>query len=225
MNIQEKFIAQMLFKLKIMQKEGYEFQNFFTSIMNKYDKEFSTIKTQGNLGDRKNDGYIPSKGIYYQVYAPEKIDAKEAIDKIETDLAGLIEYWDSICKVKEYYFVINDKYKGVYPTINAKILEVRNKYNITAKLLLASQLEDIFFKLKDEEIAEVLGSIITVPMQDLSFTSLNDVVEEIMGLPYTSSEALISPAEMEEKISFNNLNNEIAIILNQHAIYTGQLEE
>ena len=225
MNIQEKAIAHTYFKLKIYQKDGYEFQDFFTSIMNKYDSEFTPIKTQGNIGDRKNDGYIPSKGIYYQVYAPERIDATETINKIENDIDGLIKYWNDVCPIKEYNFVINDKYKGAYPTINEKILEVGKKYNITAKLLLASQIENIFFQLKDEEIIEILGSIITVPMENLSFNSLNDVIEGIMKLPFKIDELLITPAEMEEKIRFNNLNQEISNILNQHSIYTGQLEE
>lgn len=225
MNIQEKAIAHAYFKLKIYQKDGYEFQNFFTSIMNKYDSEFTPIKTQGNIGDRKNDGYIPSKGIYYQVYAPEKIDATEAISKIENDLDGLIEYWNDKCPVKEFNFVMNDKYKGAYPTINAKILEVGKKYNITAKLLLASQIENIFFQLKDEEIIEILGNIISVPIENLSFSSLNDVIEGIMKMPFKTNDSLIAPAEMEEKIKFNNLNEEVSKILNEHSIYIGQLEE
>ncbi len=225
MNIQEKAIAHAYFKLKIYQKDGYEFQNFFTSIMNKYDSEFTPIKTQGNIGDRKNDGYIPSKGIYYQVYAPEKVDATEAISKIENDLDGLIEYWNDKCPVKEFNFVMNDKYKGAYPTINAKILEVGKKYNITAKLLLASQIENIFFQLKDEEIIEILGNIISVPIENLSFSSLNDVIEGIMKLSFKTEESLIAPAEMEEKIKFNNLNNQVSNILNEHSIYIGQLEE
>ncbi len=225
MNLQEKVIAQKFFQLKIYQKDGYEFQNFFTKIMNKYDSEFTTIKTQGNLGDRKNDGYIPSKGIYYQVYAPEKIDAKEAMEKIENDLDGLMSYWDDLCKINEYNFVMNDKYKGAYPTINAKVLEMGKKYNITTKLLLASQLESIFFQLKDEDIIEILGNIISVPMCNLSFLSLNDVIEGIMKLSFNSNESLITPAEMDEKIRFNNLNKEVSNILNQHSIYTGQLEE
>lgn len=225
MNIQEKVIAHAYFKLKIYQKDGFEFQNFFTSIMNKYDNEFIPIKTQGNLGDRKNDGYIPSKGIYYQVYAPERVDATEAISKIENDLDGLIEYWNDKCPIKEFNFVMNDKYKGTYPTINAKILEVGEKYNIKAKLLLASQIEKIFFELKDEEIIEILGNIISVPIENLSFNSLNDVIEGIMKLPFKTDESLIVPAEMEEKIKFNNLNTQVANILNEHSIYIGQLEE
>lgn len=225
MDLQKRVMAQKFFQLKIYQKEGYEFQNFFTKIMNKYDSEFTTIKTQGNLGDRKNDGYIPSKGIYYQVYAPEKIDAKEAMEKIENDLDGLMNYWNDLCPVKEYNFVMNDKYKGAYPTINAKILEVGKKYSISTKLLLASQLENIFFQLKDEDIAEILGNIIDVPMENLSFSSLNDVVEGIMKLPFKMNDTLVSPAEMDEKIKFNNLNEEVSNILNQHSIYIGQLEE
>ena len=225
MNIQEKAVAHAYFKLKIYQKDGYEFQNFFTSIMNKYDSKFTPIKTQGNIGDRKNDGYIPSKGIYYQVYAPEKVDATEAISKIENDLDGLIEYWSDKCPIKEFNFVMNDKYKGAYPTINAKILEVGKKYNITAKLLLASQIENIFFQLKDEEIIEILGNIISVPIENLSFNSLNDVIEGIMKMPFKINDSLITPAEMEEKIKFNNLNEEVSKILNEHSIYIGQLEE
>lgn len=225
MNIQEKAIAHIYFKLKIYQKDGYEFQNFFTKIMNKYDSEFIAIKTQGSIGDRKNDGYIPSKGIYYQVYAPESIDATEAISKIENDLDGLIEYWNDKSPIKEFNFVMNDKYKGAYPTINAKILEVGKKYNITAKLLLASQIENIFFQLKDEEIVEILGNTICIPIENLSFSSLNDVIEGIMKLPFKINESLIEPAEMEEKIKFNNLNTEVSNILNQHSIYIGQLEE
>lgn len=225
MDLKEKVIAQVYFKLKIYQKDGYEFQNFFTSIMNKYDSEFITVKPQGSIGDRKNDGYIPSKGIYYQVYAPEKVDATEAISKIENDLSGLIEYWNGICPIKEYNFVMNDKYKGAYPTINAKLLEVGTKYNINIKLLLASQIENIFFQLKDEEIMEILGNIISVPMENLSFNSLNDVIEGIMKLPFKINESLIAPAEMEEKVKFNNLNTQVSDILNQHSIYIGQLEE
>ena len=225
MNLQEKITAHMYFRLKIYEKDGYEFQNFFTHIMNKYDENYMTIKTQGNIGDRKNDGYIPNKGIYFQVYAPEKVDAKEAISKIDEDLEGLMAYWDKYCKVKEYYFVMNDKYKGAYPTINKEILEEGIKYNIDAKLLLSSQIETLFFKLKDEDIIEILGNIIATQSEDLSYTSLNEVIEGIMNLPIKDNERLISPAEMEEKIKFNNLNEQIKSILNEHSIYTGPLED
>lgn len=225
MNLQDKMIAQMYFKLKIYKKNAYEFQNFFTSIMNKYDANFMTIKTQGQFGDRKNDGYIPNKGVYFQVYAPEKVDSREAISKIEDDLKGLMEYWDKQCPVKEYNFVMNDKYAGVYPEINKKILEEGKKYNINAKLLLAAQLENMFFELEDSDILEILGTLIIVPSENLSFNSLNEVIEGIMNLPIKDNESLIQPAEMDEKIKFNNLNEQIKNILNQHSIYTGQLEE
>ena len=225
MDLQQKFIAQMQFKLKIYEKNGYEFQTFFTKIMNKYDPNFTTIKTHGNSGDRKNDGYISSSGVYYQVYAPESIDAREAIQKIEDDIQGLIEYWDDLCKVNEYNFVMNDKYKGAYPVINAKILEVGQRYNINAKLVLANQLENIFFQLKDEDIMEILGSVIVVPRGNLSFASLNDVIEGIMKMPLTAEETLVAPAEMDEKIKFNNLNMQVSSILNDHSIYIGQLED
>ena len=44
-------------------------------------------------------------------------------------------------------------------------------------------------------------------------------------MPFKTNDSLIAPAEMEEKIKFNNLNEEVSKILNEHSIYIGQLEE
>jgi len=73
MNDQEKALARLLFQNKINSLEGTAFENFFSQIMNYEDSEFEQIKPWGNIGDRKNDGFIRDKGIYFQVYAPEDI--------------------------------------------------------------------------------------------------------------------------------------------------------
>ena len=74
MNVHEKTIARTLFQNKIYKAYGRSFEDFFVSIMNYSNTEFRQIKSCGNIGDRKNDGYIESEGIYYQVYAPENIE-------------------------------------------------------------------------------------------------------------------------------------------------------
>lgn len=226
MTIEQRVMAQMMFKTKIYQKNANEFENFFTTLMSKVDKDFRQVKPQGKNGDRKNDGYNPNTGVYYQVYAPEEINTNYALEKMENDLKGLLDYWNDICPVKEYNFVINDKYFGVYPVLERKILELSNKYKVKTNLLTAKDLENMFMKLRYEEMVEVVGIIYVPEAKGISFIDLNEIIEYIMNMDYNiKEENLVIPAEMEEKIVFNNLNKEISNIINSFSIYTGQLEE
>jgi hypothetical protein len=71
----DKNYLLLQFKDRVYRKNATEYQTFFEGIMEKAFKDFQKIRPYGNQGDAGNDGYIPSKGIYYQVYAP--IDPKE----------------------------------------------------------------------------------------------------------------------------------------------------
>ncbi len=73
MNLDEKILARILFQNKIYQSDGQNFEDLFCKIMAYYNPNFRKIKPFGNIGDRKNDGYIGDIGAYYQVYAPENI--------------------------------------------------------------------------------------------------------------------------------------------------------
>lgn len=226
MTMEQRVMAQMIFKTRIYQKNASEFENFFTVLMTKVDKDFMQVKPQGQKGDKKNDGYNPNTGVYYQVYAPEKIDTEKALEKMEKDLKGLFDFWNDICPIKEYNFVVNDKYFGVYPDMNRKIIELARKYKIKANILTAKDLENMFMKLKYEEMVEIIGIICVPQSNGISFSDLNEIIEYIMNMDYNMKEEnLILPAEMEEKIVFNNLNREISNIINSFSIYTGQLEE
>ena len=226
MTLNEKKIVQLLFKNKIYEKNAYEFQNFFTKIITKYDKDFVPIKPHGVEGDMKNDGYNPKTGEYYQVYGPEKTDEKSIIEKMTEDLKGLYQQWNDECPIKKYFFVLNDKYLGIYPNVSKAMDNLKTKYAIDGKILLAKDLENMLFELNDEEISDILGIFSVPELQKFSFNDLNEVVEFIMKMDYNEeNESITIPAEMEEKIKFNNLNEEIEQILNKYSIYTGQLEK
>ena len=87
MDENEMFYALKEFKLKRLQLKGNSFEDFFVNIMKYHCNEFESVKPWGALGDRKNDGFIKSKGIYYQVYAPEDLPSREgsAIVKLIED--------------------------------------------------------------------------------------------------------------------------------------------
>ena len=98
MNTNEKMLVRQLFQNKIFRSDGQSFEDMFIAIMNYAEEYFQAIKPWGNIGDRKNDGYIKDKGIFYQVYAPENIETSyvNAVKKLKVDFNGLKALWDSI---------------------------------------------------------------------------------------------------------------------------------
>lgn len=156
MKTEEITLARILFENKIRRSDGNAFEDLFTQVMNYAEPEFEQIKPWGNIGDRKNDGFIRNKGIFYQVFAPEDISKSypDAIAKLEKDFAGLVSQWNP---VKEFYFVVNDKYKGVHADANQTIANiVRDNSLIKGRILTAKDLERIVFDLPDELIFRIV---------------------------------------------------------------------
>ena len=52
---------EMVFENAYLKKGGNEFQDFFSEIMEKcHPGDFQRVCPWGNVGDRKNDGYLSS---------------------------------------------------------------------------------------------------------------------------------------------------------------------
>ena len=58
-----------------------------------HPNDFMACRPWGNVGDRKNDGYLPSARVLFQSYAPNELSATEAIKKINEDFEGAKEHW------------------------------------------------------------------------------------------------------------------------------------
>jgi hypothetical protein len=224
----EKSIARTLFKLKIYESDGQSFENLFTAIMNYAEpNNFQQIRPWGNIGDRKNDGYIKSKGIFYQVFAPE--DSRKSyptlIVKLKTDFSGLLKQWSP---VNEFYFVVNDKYKGV----NADSEQIITKLIADNKLkaggfFTANKLEDKLFSLNDDQITQIVGCIPDpAALSGLNFSILDEVIVYIrslsLALPVDSE---IKLPNWEAKIQFNDLPYATALRLNNGAMQLNDLQQ
>lgn len=152
----DKNYLSLQFWNKIHEKTGTEFQSFFENIMEKAYPHFQKIRPYGNEGDGGNDGYRPDEGIYYQVYAPQNPQEKEATaaQKLKDDFQKLMKSgWDQISNVKAYNFVYNDKKCGVTMKIEEALAELK-KDNSTIQFgkLLSTDLETIFFTLNKEQL-------------------------------------------------------------------------
>lgn len=216
LNSQEKAIARVIFQNKIYKSKGQTFEDLFTSIMNYLELDFQAIKPWGNIGDRKNDGYIKSKGIFFQVYAPENLQKsyKDAINKLKKDFDGLYNQWSPIY---EFYFVVNDEYEGVNADCEMAIQEIRKKYKLkNAGFLTAKDLENRLFSLDDDQIFSIIGFFPDPAiLKRLDYNVLNEVIKHIMDLPISkrTTPEIVLP-DWDEKIQFNQLSEPIANWLN-----------
>jgi hypothetical protein len=94
------------FRIAFLESKGDGFQRLFEKLMSKvHPNDFMACRPWGNVGDRKNDGYLPSARILFQIYAPNELSASEAINKINEDFEGAKEHWEKY--IDEWIFVHN----------------------------------------------------------------------------------------------------------------------
>lgn len=228
MKKEDKYIARIHFKLKVLQSKGQAFEDFFVSVMTKADQDFQPVKAYGNIGDQKNDGFNKKTGTYYQVFAPEDITKDKTIydaaKKLEKDFRGLYEKWNDICQIKKYFFVVNDRYEGLDPIITQKIIELNNEEafsDIDIETFLVKDLQKEFEKLDEDDVQELIGYIPSSSSALIEYGSLGEVVDYLMKteLPKVKNDKLIVP-DFDEKIAFNGLSREV-----KSKLITGSYQE
>jgi len=147
------------FKLAVLQADATQFEALFSKIKRYKHNDFKQVKPHGNIGDRGNDGWQPSSGTYYQVYAPEELstNTETAQTKVKEDFKKLKQYWEKITPIRRFYFVLNDKFKGVSPHIWKTLSEIKSTENLDdSGIYDTAALENDLFSLNDDQICSVL---------------------------------------------------------------------
>ncbi|MCF5721501.1 hypothetical protein [Pseudomonas syringae] len=150
------------FKLLVHEADGQRYEDIFVKIMSYAEPGFKAVKPHGNLGDRGNDGWVSVDGRYYQCYAPEDLpgNTANAIEKMKNDFANLKEYWEKTSPVKEFFFVLNDKFRGAPPHIYTAVQELKETHRLShAEVYVTSQLEAKLFSQREDVIEHLLGSL------------------------------------------------------------------
>lgn len=164
---------ELKFRLRYLQT-GDAFQEFFADLMElRYPGgDFARVRPWGNIGDRKNDGYLRSKRQLFQCFGPEDIKPlSKCKTKIRDDFKGALPYW------RQYFdtwiFVHNDP-KGLPPDVLRILLELSKKERpITAAHWGLAELSAEFRQLKDLDIVALLGpaparkDIVAVRVEDV----------------------------------------------------------
>jgi hypothetical protein len=222
MNSTQKAIARLMFQNKLLKASGQQFEDIFTTVMGYARPDFRPIKPQGSLGDRKNDGCEPLAGRYYQVYAPENINQNKtkAIKKLEQDFSGLMNYWAKLhpSGIREFYFVVNDRYSGPLTTLQSTIFRLQKQYHLrNADILINKDLEQILFgELAEDEIISIIGFLpepttITELKADATADVIRNILRNSFGDESHRSQKVCGVSKdplpaFKQKLEYNNLN-------------------
>ncbi len=231
MNRTELYMARLAFKLKIHESDGQRFEDLFIKVMGKANRNFQPVKAWGRIGDMKNDGFDRTSGTYYQVYAPETTDKlttiKSAVKKVRDDFNGLKKHWHSICPMKQFYYVVNDKYKGLAAPIHQELMKLENENNETkCNPFTSKNLEDAFISLNIDDIIDVISFIPDDTIGLLDYSVLNEAVAHIKGCSgFSSVDDNFNVPDFGEKLIFNKLSNKIEHYLTFASYQLGDLDE
>lgn len=233
MNAHERYFARILFRNKVLESRGMEFQRFFVEVMSSANPNFQNPKPHGSKGDWKCDGYDIKTGQFYQVYSPENPTEQKqimkAVTKLESAFEGLLKEWGMFTEVKEFFFVYNDHFwGGVYPEMVKRLSGLSNKYGVPCTLFLPKDLYKVFEGLNVDAKVNCLQCVIpesTTSNAVVNFEALNEVVQHIVALPLQiprPGKMILNP-EFLRKIEFNALSQPVAELLKHGAYQVGAL--
>jgi hypothetical protein len=174
---------EVRFELAFLKKKGNEFQDLFSSIMEKgYPGDFTRVCPWGPVGDKKNDGYLKSRKTIFQVYGPNDIEEAKTIKKIDEDFNGAVPHW------KDYFntwvFVHNSP-KGLGPDILKKLLELDGAHpDISVVPWGFEELRQEALKLTAQNLASLFGPAPSQRgMVNLGLSDLVPVLDQLSLLP------------------------------------------
>lgn len=184
MDNMERAFYDMKFDLLFQSKTANEFQMFFNQIMSaRYPGDFVATRPWGQLGDEKCDGYILSTGTFYQVYAPDELEYKATIKKMETDFVGALSKWGE--KIRIWVFVHNSK-TGVPPHVLQKLTAFQAEHpKISFSHIGKSELKTTLFETSEQRIRDILGAVPTY--SDVNNLSMESIKKTLLGISMSSA--------------------------------------
>jgi hypothetical protein len=219
MEATRKLIARKMFRLRVYEAKGIEYQHLFEKVMQYRHSGFVPIKPYGNVGDRKNDGYIPTTGTYFQVYAPEDPSNTRSLvnaaTKVKEDFEGLVANWNETTRIRVFRFVFNDGYRGSPAPVQQAIVAISHTVE-EASVFLAKDLEAEALELAEDQLVDIINTPIpeSGPMADVDFGVLREVIHHILRMPAPlSPTSLLQAPDFDDKIKFNGLSKAVGNLL------------
>lgn len=170
------------FDLAFLSKNGTQYEDWFAEIMElRYPNDFVRVRPWGRSGDRKNDGYLRSKRIMFQVYAPNELKDRETIRKIDEDYSGAVKYWEQYFDT--WVFVHNSR-KGLSPEVNKKLLELNAKGTFKVIEWGYAKLHYEVFELSQSDLQIMFGPVPSLAdLYNIQFQNFANVLQFVSKKP------------------------------------------
>lgn len=191
------------FRIAFLESKGDGFQRLFEKLMSKvHPNDFMACRPWGNVGDRKNDGYLPSARILFQLYAPNELKASEVIKKIKEDFDGAKEHWAKY--FSEWVFVHNAQDGRLNPQIIEKLVKLdQDNPNIKIGHWGYEEMLAKFRQLSLQDLESWFGPSLTMEANvNLGFGDLAAILKHISitPVPTTSEVKDVSRGKIEANL-------------------------
>lgn len=191
------------FRIAFLESKGDGFQLLFEKVMSKaYPNDFMACRPWGKSGDKKNDGYLPSKRTLYQVYAPNDMKAVSAVKKIKEDFNGAKEHW--VAFFDTWSFVHNTPDGRLAPHIIEELETLRkNNPEIVISTCGYEELLKEFRRLTLEDLQSWFGLSLTSEVSiNLGYEDLKLVLKhiEVSSTPSISKVKEVSRGKLEANL-------------------------
>lgn len=209
LSAEQRWQYKLSFKVKLMQSYGTEFQDFFSTVMEKaHGADFVRVRAFGSLGDKGCDGYLQSCGRVYQCYgkmADASVKVATLVNKINDDFALATGHLQTV--MKEWHFGHNLLNGFPIEGVQAiEALKAANKQH-TIGLVGPAKLEEFALALTPDNLLELFGPAATADdSRNLQMAEVGALLESVISSIGTG------PADGEEvkpvpvdKLKFNKL--------------------
>lgn len=215
--------------LELKASTGLNFQYKLKEVLREYykEKKLEYIMPSHYGGDKKNDGYVKEKNLYYQIFAPAQVRnslKRDITKKFEEDLKGLLEIlyiqklWTQ--KIEEYIFIVNtidsslpEDSKNEYGLIVEKF---QKEYAIvfSYKVVNLDYIKDILRGLNIESLMSIASALRVAAFNFTETCNAKDVYQIICEISCRMSEAFVTGdipknyykrISSEKKIRINDL--------------------
>lgn len=200
------------FENAFLKAKGEAFQTFFEQLMNRgYKADFMACSPWGNVGDKKNDGFLKSERRLFQVYAPRKMTAAEAKKKINEDFAGALEHWGKHFDKWSFVHNVSD---GLPPHVQELLLETERKNpGVKIEPWSLEELRTVFRRLELSDLQSWFGYTPPTAAEQagIGFEDLRIVLEDIAAreLPKDHAVMSVDPG----KLKANRLSANVQMLL------------
>lgn len=192
---------------------GESFQDFFSTLMElRYPKgDFIRVRPWGDVGDRKNDGYLSSKRYLFQCFGPRSMSPlKKCLAKVKEDFAGALPYWK---KYFDTWVFVHNGIDGIAPDLAELLLQLSAKHKpLNALPWGFTDLHSEFAQLSERDMETLVGPVPGIKeVLDVRVESVKALLETIavQPAPYVSDVRAVPPA----KLQHNQLSDAVASLL------------